>query len=120
MAEGKPVGDMVHLKSLEAILDDISAICGYSYQNEKMSLLNALKTHLNQFGYSELTDKEISLAFHLNSDINLRFPTGMEQEIIYSHNQYLSVMYIAKVLNAYMLYKKILVRKLENIVNGYE
>jgi hypothetical protein len=119
MQGGKQMQD-VNERSLEAILGIISAITGYSIQNNISGLLIALKTHLNEFGFSELTDKEIILAFHMNCNMNLKYPSGMEQEIIHSHSPQLSVMYISKVLVMYMNFRKILIRKIENIVNGYE
>ena len=119
LSDGVLISD-ASVDQLEAILDTISALCGYPIQKNKIGLLNALKTHLTHFGFAELTDKEITLAFHLNCEIGLKYPSGMEQEIIYSHSPELSVMYIAKVLSMYMNYRKILIRKLENDLNGYE
>ena len=119
LSDGVLISD-ASVDQLEAILDTISALCGYPIQKNKIGLLNALKTHLTQFGFAELTDKEITLAFHLNCEIGLKYPSGMEQEIIYNHSLELSVMYIAKVLSMYMNYRKILIRKLENDLNGYE
>lgn len=107
---------------LAYLISDIAAITGYLVNQEQsavISLIKQLKTHLQDFGFSELTYDEILLAFRINSLGNIKYPSGFEKETIYSHSSYLSVMYISKILLMYLDFKKLFFRNLENSINGY-
>jgi len=74
---------------------------------------------LMKFGYSELTLSEIILAFELNSNINMKYPIGIEISHVPVFGDCINVDYISKVLFGYMAIRNLLDRKLENSINGY-
>lgn len=79
-----------------------------------------LTNFISNFGYSELTYEELLLALRINSKGGYKFPSGIELDSVPFFGNCFNIDYYSKVLSNYLSVRKMLDRKLENHIDGYE
>jgi len=82
-------------------------------------LTNQINEYINEFGFNELTIKEIVLAFQLNTKGGLRHPSGLEIEKVNFSGTCFNIDFLSGVLTNYLALRNNLDRKLENFLDGY-
>lgn len=82
-------------------------------------LTNQINEYINEFGFNELTVKEIILAFQLNTKGGLRHPSGLEIDKIHFSGNCFNIDFLSGVLSNYLALRNHLDRKLENFLDGY-
>lgn len=106
-----------NLKSdIDLLVFRLSSISGSELptNDEFASILaDELLIYLLDFGYGDLTIEEIVLSFRFNSKAEL-----VAERIL--PKGFLNVMYVARVLENYLLLRNMLDRKLQNHIDGYE
>jgi len=109
--------------SVDQIMLRVAGICGCALPNTEFFarfIAEEIATFILDFGYEELTLEEILLAFRLNAKGGLKYANGESAEQIVFFGNCVNVDYIAKVLANYMGFRKILDRKIQNKIDGYE
>lgn len=105
------------------IIVRLTAICGCPLPNTEYFssiLIDEILDFLNLAGFSQYTLREFILAFQLNAGGYMKNSTGEPLEPIKFTGAFLNIDYIAKVLNNYTQIRKLLDRKLQNHIDGYE
>ena len=74
---------------------------------------------ITDFGYGNLTEEEILLAFRFNSKGNLKLPSGINVEEVPFVGNCFNIDYMAKILYNYMILRTHIDRKIENHIDGY-
>jgi hypothetical protein len=75
---------------------------------------------ISESGYENLTMEEILFALRVNERDDIRWPSGdYVTQVPFVGNTF-NVSFLAKVLANYMRFRKILDRKLENFIDGYD
>jgi hypothetical protein len=82
-------------------------------------LTDQINEFINEFGFHELTIKEIVLAFQLNTKGGLRHPSGLEIDKIHFSGNCFNIDFLSGVLSNYLTLRNHLDRKLENFLDGY-
>lgn len=72
-----------------------------------------------EHGYRELTTEEMLLAMRLNARGGLKYPSGVDVEVIDFYGNFMNVDFFAKVLYSYLALRNILDRKIQNHADGY-
>lgn len=109
--------------SVDQIMLRVASICGCALPNTEFFakfIADEILVFILDFGYPELTLEEFLLAFRLNAKGGLKYPNGIDFEQIPFFGNSLNVDYISKVLSNYLSLRKILDRKLQNKIDGYE
>lgn len=109
--------------AVDQIMLRVAAICGCPLPNTDFFakfIAEEITTFIFDFGYQEFTLEEILSAFRFNATGGLKYPTGVEIDQVYFTGSCVNVDYIAKVLSNYLIIRKILDRKLQNKIDGYE
>lgn len=108
--------------ALDKIIVKTAAICGCPLPNTDFFadvICEELYGFMLDFGYEEFTLAEITLALRMNMKVGLKYPTGIEIEVIPFTGHCFNVTFISKVLSNYMTIRLLLDRKLQNIIDGY-
>lgn len=72
------------------------------------------------FGYDELTLKEVIFAIRVNSCPSaMKMPSGMDLEPVFFSGKLPNGYFLSKILSNYMLLRRILDGKLGNFIDGY-
>lgn len=98
-----------------------AAISGLSLsQNEYFcdELEKQIVKFFNQFGFSNLNEKEFELALQINLARRFTMPSGIELDNIEPFGAFVNVAYLAKVLDNYMVIRNMIDRKLKNFIDG--
>lgn len=82
-------------------------------------LTNQINEYISEFGFDDLTVKEIILAFQLNTKGGLRSPSGLEIDKVNFSGHCFNIDFMSGVLSNYMVLRNHLNRKLENFIDGY-
>ena len=101
----------------------VASICGCALPNTEFFarfIAEEIATFILDFGYEELTLEELLLAFRFNAKGGMKYPSGTEVDQVPFFGNCVNVDYIAKVLSNYMVFRKVLDRKLQNKIDGYE
>lgn len=109
--------------SVDQIMLRVAGICGCALPNTEFFarfIAEEIATFILDFGYEELTLEEILLAFRLNAMGGYKYANGESADQIVFFGNCVNVDYIAKVLSNYMSFRKILDRKIQNKLDGYE
>jgi hypothetical protein len=109
--------------AVDQIMLRVAAICGCPLPNTEFFakfIAEEITIFILDFGYQEFTLEEILSAFRFNATGGLKYATGVEIDQVYFTGSCVNVDYIAKVLSNYLIIRKILDRKLQNKIDGYE
>lgn len=71
------------------------------------------------FGYADLTEEEILVAFRLNAK-GTKYPSGLEVDRVSLKGSVFNIDSAAKVLANYMTFRNMLDRRCQNTIDGYE
>lgn len=82
-------------------------------------LTSQINEYINEFGFNELTIREIILAFQLNTKGGLRHPSGLEIDKVHFSGNCFNIDFMSGVLTNYLALRNHLDRKLENFLDGY-
>lgn len=74
---------------------------------------------IENFGYSELTLKEIILSIQLNAKGSLKYPTGIELDRVVFTGACFNVDFLSRILSNYLSLRNILDQKFKNFIDGY-
>lgn len=83
-------------------------------------IADEISVFILEFGYSDLTYEEILLALRMNTKLGYDFPDGIEWEYVSFFGNCFNIDYFSKIMTNYMALRKILDRKLQNLIDGYK
>ena len=115
------ISDDVLLLEMEEVIYRVSKISGMEFsesQSDLFFLKSELIIFLKNFGYLNLNLDEILLAFRINCDVSVVLKSGIEIEKI-KLPKTISVDVFSSVLKNYMIFRNVVDRKLQNIIDGY-
>ncbi len=107
--------------SIDQIIIRASALYGVMPVESEMLaqfLSEEIKKIILNWGYSELTLNEILLALQMNL-ISHRWPSGVDVEKIELTGVFVSVKFLAEILEVYAKVRHLCVRTIENHLDGY-
>lgn len=82
-------------------------------------LSNEIITFMLEYGYGEFTVDEIFTAFRLNASPGMKWPSGIDIELVQFTGCHFNLTFMSKVLALYGTLRGILDRKFQNIIDGY-
>ena len=103
--------------AVDQIMIRAAAICGCILPNTEFFatfIAEEISIFILQYGYEELTLEEILLAFRLNAKDNA------DVDYVSFSGSCINVDYVAKILGRYIVQRKLLDRKFQNKIDGYE
>lgn len=107
----------------DRIILECSAINGCDLPSTELfaeSLSNSIISFIVELGYADLTLDEILFSMQMNERIGLRLPSGIEVEEIIFSGRCANVSFLSKVISNYMVIRKLVDRKMQNLIDGYE
>lgn len=109
------------LVSVHKLVFKLCAICGADLPpNETFAAIlgEEFVVFITDFGYDNLTESEILLAFRFNAK-GTKYPSGTDIEKVNFKGSIFNISSAAKVLANYMDLRNILDRKMQNHIDGY-
>ncbi len=103
--------------AVDQIMIRAAAICGCVLPTTEFFatfIAEEISIFLLEYGYEELTLEEILLSFRLNAKENT------DVDYVQFFGNCINVDYVAKVLGRYIIQRKLLDRKFQNKIDGYE
>ena len=82
-------------------------------------LSDEIVAYLLEFGFENLTTREVLLALRMNAQGDIKNPLGENLVQVDFYGSFIHISFLAKVLNNYMVIRNNLERKFQNHIDGY-